>query len=58
MQVEDVGEREEEGLRADVKGVVLVAILVPVVSYILDGRDLDVAHSNQGAEQNGTKHFD
>ena len=46
MQVEDVGEREEEGLRADVKGVVLVAILVPVVSHILDGRDLDVAHSN------------
>lgn len=56
MQVEDVDEREEKGLRADIKGIVLVTVLVPVGSHLLYGWGLDVAHSEKRTEQNGTTH--
>lgn len=38
--MEDVGEREEEGLRADVEGVVFGTEFVPVLFDLFDGGDL------------------
>lgn len=57
MQVEDVDQREEKCLRSNIKGIVLVAVLVPVCSHLLNGWDLDVAHPEKRTEQNGTIHL-
>lgn len=38
--MEDVGEREEKGLRANIEGIVFETEFIPILFHLLDGRDL------------------
>lgn len=57
MQVEDIDEREEKCLRANIKGIVLVTILVPVSSHLLNSWNMFVAHSKKRTKESGTVHL-